>query len=246
MNTSYFLDNQDCFKHQACSNVNVPSANKAYHPNRSDCPSQGSNSSVTPSLASTQVERETNLRKLAQNKMRQGDYSEAIAIITCLLARHPDNANDYNNRGFIYYQSGELDAALADYNKAIQINPDLAAAYNNRANYYAAKKQLMKAIVDYDRAIDLNPLHVRALINRGITFRELKMYDRALENFDFALRLGQLQGHAWTERGRTHHLRGDWNYAIADYRRALPLFPEGRQKQQIQTWIDELLSPFDF
>lgn len=244
MNTSYFVDNQDCFKHQACSNI--PSANTAYYPNRSDCPSQDGNSSVTPSLASTQVELENSLRKLAQQKMRQGDYSEAIAIISCLLDRHPDNANDYNNRGFVYYQSGELDAALADYNKAIQINPDLAAAYNNRANYYAAKKQLVKAIADYDRAIDLNPLHVRALINRGITFRDLKMYDRALENFDFALRLGQLQGHAWTERGRTHHLRGDWNYAIADYRRALPFFPEGRQKQQIQTWIDELLSPLDF
>lgn len=244
MNTSYFVDNQDCFKHQAGSNV--PSTNKAYYPNRSDCPSQGGNSSVTPSLASTQVEPETSLRKLAQNKMRQGDYSEAIAIITCLLDRHPNNATDYNNRGFIYYQNGELDAALADYNKAIEINPELAAAYNNRANYYAAKKQLIKAIADYDQAIDLNPLHVRALINRGITFRDLKMYDRALENFDFALRLGQLQGHAWTERGRTHHLRGDWNYAIADYRRALPFFPEGRQKQQIQAWINEILSPFQF
>jgi tetratricopeptide (TPR) repeat protein len=244
MNTSYFVDNQDCFKYPACSNV--PSARKAYYPNRSDCPSQDGNSSVTPSLTSTQVEPETSLRKLAQYKMRQGDYSEAIAIITCLLDRHPGNATDYNNRGFIYYQSGKLDAALADYNKAIEINPDLAAAYNNRANYYAAKKQLIKAIADYDRAIDLNPLHVRALINRGITFRDLQLYDRALENFDFALRLGQLQGHAWAERGRTHHLRGDWNYALADYRRALPLFPEGRQKQQIQAWIDELLTPFQF
>lgn len=244
MNTSYFLDNQDCFQHPACSNI--PSANTAYYPNRSDCVSQDGNSSATASLASTQVELETSLRKLAQQKVRQGNYAEAIAIITCLLARHPNNANDYNNRGFVYYQSGELDAALADYNKAIQINPDLAAAYNNRANYYAAKKQLVKAIADYDRAIDLNPLHVRALINRGITFRDLKMYDRALENFDFALRLGQLQGHAWAERGRTHHLRGDWNYAIADYRRALPFFPEGRQKQKIQTFIDELLKPFNF
>jgi tetratricopeptide (TPR) repeat protein len=237
MNTSYFVDNQDCFKYQACSNV--LSTNTAYYPH------QG-NSSVTPSLASTPGELETSFRKLAQQKMRQGDYCEAIAIITCLLDRHPDNANDYNNRGFIYYQIGKLDAALADYNKAIQLNPDLAAAYNNRANYYAAKKQLIKAIADYDRAIDLNPLHVRALINRGITFRELKLYDRALENFDFALRLGQLQGQAWTERGRTHQLRGDWNYALADYQRALPLLAEGRQKQQIQAWIAEILSPFQF
>lgn len=244
MNTSYFVDNQDCFKRQACSNV--PSANTAFYPNRIDSLSRGGNCSVTPSLASSQVAQESSLRKLAQHKMLQGDYCEAIAIITCLLDRHPDNANDYNNRGFIYYQSGELDAALADYNKAIEINPDLAAAYNNRANYYAAKKELIKAIADYDRAIDLNPLHVRALINRGITLRELKLYDRAIENFDFALRLGQLQGHAWAERGRTHHLRGDWNYALADYRRALPFFPEGRQKQQIQAWIDEILSPFQF
>jgi len=85
MNTSYFVDNQDCFKQQASSNV--PSANTAFYPNRFDCPSQNGNSSVTLSLASTQVEPLTSLRKLAQQKMLQGDYSEAIVIITCLLDR---------------------------------------------------------------------------------------------------------------------------------------------------------------
>jgi len=241
MNTSFFLFNQDCSEYQNCPIV--PPTKMVSQAKQSDLREKEGNLPVTPSLASTDTEAETSLRQLARTKVQQGDYALAIEIITRLIDRNQASANDYNNRGLIYFQIGQYDKAVADYNKALQLKPDLAAAYNNRANYYAAKKQLEKALADYDRAIDLNPVHVRALINQGITYRDLKLYDRAIENFDFALRLGQLQGHIWAERGRTYHLMGDWNYALTDYRRALPHLREGSKRQQIQNWIDELLSP---
>jgi hypothetical protein len=60
---------------------------------------------------------------------------------------------------------------------------------------------------------------------------------------------GQLKGHIWAERGRTYHLWGDWNCAIADYRRALAKLPLLKDKDiigyrlrlQIETWLNELL-----
>ncbi|MHC5827687.1 MAG: tetratricopeptide repeat protein, partial [Nostoc sp.] len=57
-------------------------------------------------------------------------------------------------------------------------------------------------------------------------------------------------GHIWAERGRTYHLWGDWNYAIADYRRALTQLPSiGNSKDitgyrlrlQLENWLNELL-----
>lgn len=193
------------------------------------------------------------LRSYGKAKAKLGDYSEAIASLSHLIDRHPDNAIDYNNRGLIYFQSGELLKAIADYDKAIQLNPQLASAYNNRANYYAASGSLNQALADYDRALDLNPSHVRAWINRAITWRDLGEYKKAIEDLEIAALFGQLQGNIYAEQGRTYHLWGDWNLAIADYRRALAQLPPSREatgdlgnkrlRSQIETWLQQLLSP---
>ncbi len=192
------------------------------------------------------------LRSFALKSAQKGDYTEAIALLSQLISRHPHNAVDYNNRGLIYFQSGEKQKAFCDYNTALKLNPYLASAYNNRANYYAACGELAVALADYDQAIDLNPRHVRAWINRGITWRELGQYEEAIENFEVAQLFGQLEGHIWAERGRTYHLWGDWNCAIADYRRALTQLPSlettsdvtgFRLRLQIENWLNDLLSP---
>ncbi len=190
------------------------------------------------------------LRSCALKSAQQGDYTEAIALLSQLIYRHPENAVDYNNRGLIYFQSGDRQKALYDYNTALKLNPNLASAYNNRANYYAACGELDAALADYDQALDLNPRHIRAWINRAITLRDRGEYEAAVENFEIALLFGQLEGHIWGERGRTYHLWGDWNCAIADYRRALAKLPSPdscreassyRLRLQIENWLNELL-----
>lgn len=207
------------------------------------------------------------LRSSAMEKAQQGKYIYAIALLSQLINRHPHDAIDYNNRGLVYFQSGQLNQALIDYNRAIQLNAQLYNAYNNRGNYYAACGQLLAALTDYDQAIDLNPSYVRAWINRGITLRELERYDQAVENFDIVeslsegfvrselsktRRLSQLEGHIYAERGRTYHLWGDWNCAIIDYRRALTQLPQkgawsfdpaSRLRVQVKSWFNQLLSP---
>ena len=193
------------------------------------------------------------LRSYGKAKAKLGDYQSAITSLSHLIDRHPDNAIDYNNRGLIYFQSGQLLKAIADYDKAIQLNPQLASAYNNRANYYAASGSLNQAICDYDRALDLNPSHVRAWINRAITWRDLGKYKEAIEDLEIASLFGQLQGNIYAEQGRTYHLWGDWNLAIADYHRALAQLPlsadatedkaNHRLRSQVETWLQQLVSP---
>ncbi|MER3435047.1 MAG: hypothetical protein C4288_16925 [Leptolyngbya sp. ERB_1_1] len=196
------------------------------------------------------------LRQRSLSDAKQGHYLEAIAGLTILINRNPENATDYNNRGLVHYQCGDLEAALEDYNEALRLNPKLAGAYNNRANYYAAQGLLIEAIADYEMAIDLDPMNVRAWLNQGITFRDLEMYSQAIENFEHGLQIKELlsssvnndfvlEAHLYGARGRTHHLAGDWNYAIADYRRALDRFPESeisgkRLRSLISKWMQEL------
>lgn len=196
------------------------------------------------------------LRQQALSDAKQGHYLEAIAGLTILIDRNPESATDYNNRGLVHYQCGHLEAAIEDYNEAIRLNPKLASAYNNRANYYAAQGFAIEAIADYEMAIDLDPTNIRAWLNQGITFRDLEMYSQAVENFEHALQIKELlsvslddnlllEAHIYGARGRAHHLAGDWNYAIADYRRTLDRVPESeiagkRLRSQVSKWMQEL------
>ena len=47
---------------------------------------------------------------------------------SCALYRsdklEPEHVNAYNNRGIAYRNKGEIDAAIQDYNKAIDLNPE--------------------------------------------------------------------------------------------------------------------------
>ena len=188
------------------------------------------------------------LRTCIQEKASQGEYEIAISILDRLIAHNPNNANDYNNRGLMYFRNNQIVEALCDLSQALEINPYLDSAYNNRANCYAAQGDLSSAIADYDLALDINPANLRAWINQGITFRELELYNLAIENLDIALIIGNtLQERIYAERGRAYHLRGDWNCAAGDYQKALDILvirpTQVKYKSKVMRWLDELLYP---
>ena len=55
-----------------------------------------------------------------------------IADYDAAIARNPDGANAYLNRGIAKRGLGQYEAAIADYDAAIARNPDGANAYLNR------------------------------------------------------------------------------------------------------------------
>ncbi len=191
---------------------------------------------------------EPQLRSSIEENVALGNYAVAIALINELISLRPNSAIDYNNRGLMHLRNNQLTEAIEDLTRALEINPKLDSAYNNRANCHAAQGNLEAAISDYDVALDLNPANIRVWINQGITFREMGNYDLAISNFDIALIISQsLQERAYGERGRVYHLRGDWNCAVADYKKALELMankPElDNYRDKVEAWLEELFYP---
>src|SRR5258705_124712 len=78
-----------------------------------------------------------------------------------------DVANEYINRGNARYGKGDLDGALADYDKAIELNPKDALAYYNRGNVKDKTGDVDGALADYGKAIKLKPKDALAYYNRG-------------------------------------------------------------------------------
>ena len=64
-------------------------------------------------------------------------------------------AMTYINRGLDYFQEGQYDRAIADYDTAISLNPNSITAFVNRGIAHVHQGRLKLALRDYQRAYDL-------------------------------------------------------------------------------------------
>ncbi len=61
----------------------------------------------------------------------------------------------YNLRGFAYFKLDKLEAAINDFNKAIEINSKEPTFYTNRSGIYEQQGNISAAINDLEKAAAL-------------------------------------------------------------------------------------------
>ena len=133
-------------------------------------------------------------------------------------------ALDYNNRGANHHARGDLDAALADFGRAIELDPRCAEAFNNRGVVRLARGDLDGARTDFDEAIGLNPCYAEAFYHRGLVRHLRDDFLGALADLDQALRINPHHLDAYIARGNARfHVRDPRGHA--DYRAAFLLDP---------------------
>lgn len=65
-------------------------------------------------------------RGIARSLMQLGREDEALDMFNEVIELEPDFAASYANRGILHDRIGNYQAAIADYQKALQLNPKLA------------------------------------------------------------------------------------------------------------------------
>src|SRR5690349_15739335 len=71
-------------------------------------------------------------------------------------AQHSRAAKKYLRHGLVRFSKGDLDGAIADYNRALEIDPKSAEAYVDRGKARQVKHDLDGAIADYESAVSLD------------------------------------------------------------------------------------------
>ena len=86
---------------------------------------------------------------------RLGRRDEAIADLTRAIAlkQHP---RFYGDRGNLLAQSGDLEGAMADLNKAIEIDPKYAKAYADRGIVHVMRGEETAAELDFKKCFELD------------------------------------------------------------------------------------------
>src|SRR6266496_5648455 len=131
------------------------------------------------------------------------------------------SVEDFFKRAGVKKAAGDLDGAIADYDRAIQLDPKDAAIYNNRGLAKQEKGDLDAAIVDFNLAIQLNPKDAVACSNRGNAKRDKGDLDGAILDYNRAIRFDPKYAYAYYNRGLAKKQKSDLDGAIADYNRGV-------------------------
>jgi tetratricopeptide (TPR) repeat protein len=158
-----------------------------------------------------------------------GNYEEVIGLNNDILAMglSPIQAAPaLMNRGNAYAAKGDLDAALADYNEAINLEPKNAGAYVDRALVLGRTGNVEAAMKDYGQALTLNPKQWEAYFNRAAELRGLGRLGEAIDDLNQVIKLNPEFAGAYMNRGNIYVRQGELDKAIADYSAALLRDPD--------------------
>ncbi|MCK1387526.1 caspase family protein [Bradyrhizobium sp. 21] len=156
---------------------------------------------------------------------KKGDYAKVVTDATEAIRLQPSQAA-YNLRGSAYYDRGEHEIAITDFDDALKLGPPSGIIFHNRGNAWRGKGDYAKAIADYDMSIKADPSSAFSFQNRGIAKEALGDLDGALTDINQAIRLDPSLPQPLINRTAIWRVRGDYDRAIADGSEAIRLAKE--------------------
>lgn len=108
------------------------------------------------------------------------------------LISNPKTFMEYYRRGIAFFNRKNYNAAIADFERAIQLAPNekIFLVYAYLGNCYFYLKQYQRALQAYNDAVNAKPADnefindwVRAVYNRGLTFFELDDINQACDDW---------------------------------------------------------------
>jgi len=151
-----------------------------------------------------------------------------IIIIVGVSYRTGSIAEDLHMSGVKKRKAGDLDGAIADFDKAIRMIPTIWQFYSDRAVARSAKGDRDGAIADYSRVINLSPKEPFAYANRGLEREGKGDLAGAISDASYAISLDPNYAWGYYVRGDAKDLTGDTEGSIADLDKAIQYDPTAR------------------
>jgi tetratricopeptide (TPR) repeat protein len=153
-------------------------------------------------------------------------WRDSETLWTHTLACTRQNPIAQNNLGSALAQRGQVDGAMAHYQRALEIKPDSVEAHVNLGNALAGRGRVDEAVAHYLKALEINPGFESAHYNLGLALAGRGQLDEAIVHFRKALRIRPDFELAHNNLGLALAHRGQVEEAMAHYRTALQIRPD--------------------
>jgi tetratricopeptide (TPR) repeat protein len=155
-----------------------------------------------------------------------GMYTDVKTLWRVTIAKNPSCWVAYNNLGDELVQAGQLDEAIAHFQKALEIDPEYAKAHYNLGNALLQNGQVDTAIVQFQKALELQPGNELAHNNLGSAFLQKGEVDEAIAQFQKAIEIHPALAKAYNNLANALLQERRVDEAIVQYQKALDIDPE--------------------
>jgi tetratricopeptide (TPR) repeat protein len=142
------------------------------------------------------------------------------------LAKNPECWAGENNLGGTLFQKGQVDDAIAHFQKALEINPTYIEAHNNLGLALIKKGHVDEAIAQYQETLGINPGYAEAHYNLGNAVLQKGQLDEAMAQYQEALEINPNFAEAHSNLGAVFFQKGQVDAAIVQFQEALKLKPD--------------------
>jgi predicted O-linked N-acetylglucosamine transferase (SPINDLY family) len=125
---------------------------------------------------------------LGLSYFKLANYREAISKFNKELEIAVED-NIYISIGDCEYALGNINDALAYYDKAISFNPKSFEAYNSKTVIYRQLLKLEDAYESSTKSLDIQPLNIKGLMNLGLVLKTFRRHRDAIQVFDEILKI---------------------------------------------------------
>jgi tetratricopeptide (TPR) repeat protein len=177
-----------------------------------------------------------------------GFYRDAPTFFTEAIARTPRNALCYNNRGTYYgNELHDQEAALKDFNKAVELNPKYMVAIANRGVTRGTLGQKEEAIADLQRALAINPNSPNPdFILRIADLRYLlNDFIGSIADYNRLLAMDKMYPRIYSKRAGSEAMLGQSEEALRDADKALEVDPKDEEAYNSRGLANRLLGRLD-
>jgi tetratricopeptide (TPR) repeat protein len=166
-----------------------------------------------------------------------GMYADNETLWRTTLARNPDSLLANNNIGVILVRKGQLEEAIAHFQKALQDHPDdpetrndlavaLAKAHGDYANTLVRMGRDDEAMVEFRKALEFFPYFADARRSLAVILLQKGRVDEAIAQFQKIREQYPDDATASFDLGNAYFQKGQMDEAAAFYQSALKIKPD--------------------
>jgi Tfp pilus assembly protein PilF len=147
-----------------------------------------------------------------------------------IVAAIPEDPAAHIHLAELYFEQGNIDQAVAQYEIAIQLDPEAVEAYIGLGFVYLEHGNPELAVDGFVRALEIEPDNVEAHLGMADAFFFLEDYGSAARHYQRAVELDPDLPGPRARLGIYHIMQGDVERGLAECERALqsdPRMPEG-------------------
>ncbi len=150
------------------------------------------------------------------NLTESTDTEPDAEIILSPGTQRQADAAEFIREGVALAADGDHEAAIQNFDEAIQLNVEAAFVYRQRGASFHVLEQYEAAVRDYGEAIRLNGEDVNAYYNRSASHLALQDYAAAVLDYDEVIRLDPEFVEAYSKRADAHEAMGNVDEAARD------------------------------